>query len=84
MHLNHNESCFIMILLFRNRFKIFGKLPLLSLRISDKKLQGILELIESIPKPTPATEVPVKQFQVMLFTKLIKVQIKKYFHQEYL
>uniref|UniRef100_A0A452VE61 Vacuolar protein sorting 13 homolog A n=1 Tax=Ursus maritimus TaxID=29073 RepID=A0A452VE61_URSMA len=38
------------------KFKIFGKLPLISLRISDKKLQGILELIESIPKPTPATE----------------------------
>uniref|UniRef100_A0A667HHP2 Vacuolar protein sorting 13 homolog A n=1 Tax=Lynx canadensis TaxID=61383 RepID=A0A667HHP2_LYNCA len=49
------------------KFKIFGKLPLISLRISDKKLQGILELIESIPKPTPATETyaPVKPFQVM-------------------
>uniref|UniRef100_A0A452VE94 Vacuolar protein sorting 13 homolog A n=1 Tax=Ursus maritimus TaxID=29073 RepID=A0A452VE94_URSMA len=47
------------------KFKIFGKLPLISLRISDKKLQGILELIESIPKPTPATETyaPVKPFQ---------------------
>ncbi|XP_039701227.1 intermembrane lipid transfer protein VPS13A isoform X3 [Pteropus medius] len=59
------------------KFKIFGKLPLLSLRISDKKLQGILELIESIPKPTPATEVPapVKQFQVHKSTSLGASQI---------
>ncbi|XP_016013121.2 vacuolar protein sorting-associated protein 13A isoform X4 [Rousettus aegyptiacus] len=57
------------------KFKIFGKLPLLSLRISDKKLQGILELIESIPKPTPATEVPVKQFQVQKSTSLGTSQI---------
>ncbi|XP_011373804.1 vacuolar protein sorting-associated protein 13A [Pteropus vampyrus] len=59
------------------KFKIFGKLPLLSLRISDKKLQGILELIESIPKPTPATEAPapVKQFQVHKSTSLGASQI---------
>ncbi|XP_060243155.1 intermembrane lipid transfer protein VPS13A isoform X1 [Meriones unguiculatus] len=40
------------------KFKISGKLPLLSLRISDKKLQGIMELLESIPKPKLVTEVP--------------------------
>ncbi|XP_038625358.1 vacuolar protein sorting-associated protein 13A isoform X2 [Tachyglossus aculeatus] len=32
------------------KFKLCGQLPLLSLRISDKKLRGILELIESIPR----------------------------------
>ncbi|KAK2501172.1 hypothetical protein MC885_017742 [Smutsia gigantea] len=50
------------------KFKIFGKLPLVSLRISDKKLQGILELVESIPKPKPAPEVypPAKPFQVLI------------------
>ncbi|XP_019503831.1 PREDICTED: vacuolar protein sorting-associated protein 13A [Hipposideros armiger] len=54
------------------KFKIFGKLPLISLRISDKKLQGILELIESIPKPTPATEAhaPVKSFQIQRSSSL--------------
>ncbi|XP_004383340.1 intermembrane lipid transfer protein VPS13A isoform X1 [Trichechus manatus latirostris] len=40
------------------KFKIFGKLPLVSLRVSDKKLQGIMELVESIPKPEPAPHVP--------------------------
>ncbi|XP_074850841.1 intermembrane lipid transfer protein VPS13A isoform X2 [Carettochelys insculpta] len=33
------------------KFKIFGQLPLLSFQISDQKLMGILELIDSIPKP---------------------------------
>ncbi|XP_018413755.1 PREDICTED: vacuolar protein sorting-associated protein 13A [Nanorana parkeri] len=33
------------------KFKLFGELPLLSARISDQKLRGILELIDSIPKP---------------------------------
>ncbi|XP_068092806.1 intermembrane lipid transfer protein VPS13A [Hyperolius riggenbachi] len=33
------------------KFKLFGELPLLSVRISDQKLKGVLELIDSIPKP---------------------------------
>ncbi|XP_063769904.1 intermembrane lipid transfer protein VPS13A [Pseudophryne corroboree] len=33
------------------KFKLFGELPLLSVQISDQKLRGILELIDSIPKP---------------------------------
>ncbi|XP_030422004.1 vacuolar protein sorting-associated protein 13A isoform X1 [Gopherus evgoodei] len=33
------------------KFKVFGQLPLLSVQISDQKLMGILELIDSIPKP---------------------------------
>ncbi|XP_040844715.1 vacuolar protein sorting-associated protein 13A isoform X2 [Ochotona curzoniae] len=47
------------------KFKVSGKLPLVSLRISDKKLQGILELVDSIPKPQPVTEAsaPVKPLQ---------------------
>uniref|UniRef100_A0A671EWW7 Vacuolar protein sorting 13 homolog A n=1 Tax=Rhinolophus ferrumequinum TaxID=59479 RepID=A0A671EWW7_RHIFE len=47
------------------KFKIFGKLPLISVRISDKKLQGILELIESIPNPAPAADgpAPIKSVQ---------------------
>ncbi|KAB0368817.1 hypothetical protein FD755_019851, partial [Muntiacus reevesi] len=54
------------------KFKIYGNLPLVSLRISDKKLQGILELIESIPKPPPAAEVnvPVRSNQVQRSTSL--------------
>ncbi|XP_029472303.1 vacuolar protein sorting-associated protein 13A isoform X2 [Rhinatrema bivittatum] len=33
------------------KFKIFGELPRLSIIISDEKLKGIMELIDSIPKP---------------------------------
>ncbi|XP_036383579.1 vacuolar protein sorting-associated protein 13A isoform X2 [Megalops cyprinoides] len=33
------------------KFKISGELPLLSVRISDDKLRGVLELIDSIPLP---------------------------------
>uniref|UniRef100_A0A4W4DQU0 Vacuolar protein sorting 13 homolog A n=1 Tax=Electrophorus electricus TaxID=8005 RepID=A0A4W4DQU0_ELEEL len=41
------------------KFKMSGELPLLSLRISDDKVRGVLQLIESIPlpesRPTPRT-----------------------------
>ncbi|KAG7223425.1 hypothetical protein INR49_015528, partial [Caranx melampygus] len=33
------------------KYKMFGELPLLSLRISDVKLRNVLELVESIPLP---------------------------------
>ncbi|XP_030049580.1 intermembrane lipid transfer protein VPS13A [Microcaecilia unicolor] len=48
------------------KFKIFGELPLLSVRISDEKLRGILELIDSIPKPEspPASSVSPKKIQM--------------------
>ncbi|XP_053322855.1 intermembrane lipid transfer protein VPS13A isoform X2 [Spea bombifrons] len=44
------------------KFKLFGQLPLLCVRVSDQKLKGVLELIDSIPKPenppdpSPATK----------------------------
>uniref|UniRef100_H3AXY1 Vacuolar protein sorting 13 homolog A n=1 Tax=Latimeria chalumnae TaxID=7897 RepID=H3AXY1_LATCH len=42
------------------KFKLCGELPLLSVRISDEKLQGVMALIESIPKPEsrPAPAAP--------------------------
>uniref|UniRef100_A0A8C3SRI4 Vacuolar protein sorting 13 homolog A n=1 Tax=Chelydra serpentina TaxID=8475 RepID=A0A8C3SRI4_CHESE len=48
------------------KFKIFGQLPLLSFQISDQKLKGILELIDSIPKPEsgPATMSAPKPTQI--------------------
>uniref|UniRef100_I3MC21 Vacuolar protein sorting 13 homolog A n=1 Tax=Ictidomys tridecemlineatus TaxID=43179 RepID=I3MC21_ICTTR len=54
------------------KFKVSGELPLVSLRISDKKLQGIMELVESIPKPIFTTDVsaPVKSIQVQAYTGL--------------
>ncbi|KAM8960573.1 intermembrane lipid transfer protein VPS13A [Pelodytes ibericus] len=44
------------------KFKIYGQLPLLCVRISDQKLKGVLELIDSIPKPEspPAPSAPKK------------------------
>ncbi|GAB1302254.1 Vacuolar protein sorting-associated protein 13A [Apodemus speciosus] len=52
------------------KFKISGKLPLVSLRISDKKLQGIMELLGSIPKPEPGPDVsaPARSFQIQAST----------------
>ncbi|XP_023578759.1 vacuolar protein sorting-associated protein 13A [Octodon degus] len=59
------------------KFKISGKLPLVSMRVSDKKLQGIMELVESIPKPEPVTDIsaPVKSFQVQTSASLGTSQI---------
>ncbi|XP_070763918.1 intermembrane lipid transfer protein VPS13C isoform X2 [Enoplosus armatus] len=34
------------------RFKVSGELPLLHVKISDQKIQNILDLVESIPLPT--------------------------------
>ncbi|XP_019410461.1 PREDICTED: vacuolar protein sorting-associated protein 13A isoform X1 [Crocodylus porosus] len=50
------------------KFKISGQLKLLSVQISDKKLTGILELIDSIPKPesAPATASPPKISQIQV------------------
>uniref|UniRef100_G1SF78 Vacuolar protein sorting 13 homolog A n=1 Tax=Oryctolagus cuniculus TaxID=9986 RepID=G1SF78_RABIT len=61
------------------KFKVAGKLPLVSLRISDKKLQGIMELVESIPKPQPVTEVsaPVKPLQTHTSLSLGTSQISQ-------
>lgn len=33
------------------RFKVSGELPLVHLRISDQKIKGVFELIDSIPLP---------------------------------
>ncbi|ROI74411.1 Vacuolar protein sorting-associated protein 13A, partial [Anabarilius grahami] len=44
------------------KFKIYGELPLLSLRISDDKVRGVLALLSSIPlpesHPAPQTRAP--------------------------
>ncbi|XP_014875628.1 vacuolar protein sorting-associated protein 13C-like isoform X2 [Poecilia latipinna] len=34
------------------RFKVSGELPLMHVRISDQKIQNVMELVESIPLPT--------------------------------
>ena len=33
------------------RFKVSGELPLLHVKISDQKIQNILDLVDSIPLP---------------------------------
>lgn len=53
-------TCFYPMFYFR--FKIYGELPLLSLRISDDKVRGVLALLSSIPlpesRPSPQTRAP--------------------------
>ncbi|XP_029622522.1 vacuolar protein sorting-associated protein 13C-like [Salmo trutta] len=50
------------------RFKVSGELPLLHVKISDQKIQGVLDLVNSIPLPqsdsTPST--PTQKVQLML------------------
>lgn len=40
------------------KFKVFGELPLLRLKISDYKIQGVFELVNSIPLPQSPTSSP--------------------------
>nr|XP_020040590.1 vacuolar protein sorting-associated protein 13A-like isoform X2 [Castor canadensis] len=66
MHVNVELSKAMVFMDIRMpKFKLSGQLPLVSLRISDKKLQGIMKLVESIPKPEPVTDAPapIKSFQ---------------------
>ncbi|KAM6169962.1 intermembrane lipid transfer protein VPS13A [Rhynchocyon petersi] len=61
------------------KFKIFGKLPLISLRVSDKKLQGIMELVKSIPTPEYVPDVPdpAKSFPIQRSTSFGASQISQ-------
>lgn len=46
------NSCFL------SRFKVSGELPLLHVKISDQKIQGVLELVDSIPLPQTTSTPP--------------------------
>ncbi|XP_075787852.1 intermembrane lipid transfer protein VPS13A isoform X3 [Pelodiscus sinensis] len=61
------------------KFKIFGELPLLSVQISDQKLMGILELIDSIPKPEsdPATMSAPKPAQISVTPLILTPQVSQ-------
>nr|DBA31558.1 TPA: hypothetical protein GDO54_007385 [Pyxicephalus adspersus] len=67
------------------RFKVSGELPLLRLKISDRKLQGVFELVNSIPLPqqqavTPDTkERRIAAVPILSRTteKLLKEEIEK-------
>lgn len=49
------------------RFKVLGELPLLHVKISDQKIQNVLELVDSIPLPnmgsSPST--PTEKVQLV-------------------
>uniref|UniRef100_A0A8K9UDQ0 Vacuolar protein sorting 13 homolog C n=1 Tax=Oncorhynchus mykiss TaxID=8022 RepID=A0A8K9UDQ0_ONCMY len=51
------------------RFKVSGELPLLHVKISDQKIQGVLDLVNSIPLPqrdsTPST--PTQKVQLVFY-----------------
>ncbi|XP_073435523.1 intermembrane lipid transfer protein VPS13C isoform X2 [Dendrobates tinctorius] len=67
------------------RFKVSGELPLLRLRVSDYKIQGVFELVNSIPLPqSPASTPTTKEKNIRAVTiltrrpeKLFKTDIKK-------
>ncbi|XP_076880007.1 intermembrane lipid transfer protein VPS13C isoform X2 [Brachyhypopomus gauderio] len=48
------------------RFKVSGELPLVHVKISDQKIQGVLELVDSIPLPhATAPSTPPQKTRVM-------------------
>uniref|UniRef100_A0A8K9UZ19 Vacuolar protein sorting 13 homolog C n=1 Tax=Oncorhynchus mykiss TaxID=8022 RepID=A0A8K9UZ19_ONCMY len=67
------------------RFKVSGELPLLHVKISDQKIQGVLDLVNSIPLPqrdsTPST--PTQKVQLSLCT-LYVVYICNLYYSIYL
>uniref|UniRef100_A0A9J8B4Y8 Vacuolar protein sorting 13 homolog C n=1 Tax=Cyprinus carpio carpio TaxID=630221 RepID=A0A9J8B4Y8_CYPCA len=48
------------------RFKVSGELPLLHVKISDQKIQGVLELVDSIPLPQTTSSPPSTPTQKVL------------------
>lgn len=57
------------------RFKVSGELPLLHFKISDQKIQNVLELVDSIPLPnmgsspsTPTEKVHLVQSSLTVAT----------------
>ncbi|XP_072538496.1 intermembrane lipid transfer protein VPS13A isoform X2 [Salminus brasiliensis] len=52
------------------KFKMSGELPLLSLRISDDKVRGVLELIDSIP--LPESRPPPRSAALQVTPKVLK------------
>ncbi|KAE8617181.1 hypothetical protein XENTR_v10009002 [Xenopus tropicalis] len=66
------------------RFKILGELPLLHIKISDKKIQGVFQLVNSIPLPqktsTPTNankKIPAIAILPRRFEKLLKKEIEQ-------
>ncbi|KAM4036143.1 intermembrane lipid transfer protein VPS13C isoform 3-T3 [Anomaloglossus baeobatrachus] len=67
------------------RFKVSGELPLLRLKISDYKIQGVFELVNSIPLPqSPASTPTTKEKKIRTVPiltrrpeKLFEANIKK-------
>uniref|UniRef100_A0A8C1KKI0 Vacuolar protein sorting 13 homolog C n=1 Tax=Cyprinus carpio TaxID=7962 RepID=A0A8C1KKI0_CYPCA len=49
------------------RFKVSGELPLLHVKISDQKIQGVLELVDSIPLPQSTSSSPSTPTEKFLF-----------------
>ncbi|XP_053320973.1 intermembrane lipid transfer protein VPS13C isoform X2 [Spea bombifrons] len=64
------------------RFKVSGELPLLHMKISDKKIQEVLALVDSIPLPQKTATTPTKEKKIINIVprkpeKLLKQDIGK-------
>ncbi|XP_070692075.1 intermembrane lipid transfer protein VPS13C [Pempheris klunzingeri] len=51
------------------RFKVSGELPLLHIKISDQKIQKVLELVDSIPLPTKGSSPSTPTEKVLLMVE---------------
>ncbi|KAM8974085.1 intermembrane lipid transfer protein VPS13C isoform 2-T2 [Pelodytes ibericus] len=63
------------------RFKVSGELPLLHMKISDKKMQGVLTLVDSIPFPQKTSTPTVKDKKIPAIHILTR-RPEKLFKQE--
>lgn len=55
---SHFLYCTYIEICFCYRFKVSGELPLLHVKISDQKIQGVLGLVDSIPLPQSSSTPP--------------------------
>ncbi|XP_075713818.1 intermembrane lipid transfer protein VPS13C isoform X2 [Rhinoderma darwinii] len=64
------------------RFKVSGELPLLRLKISDYKIQGVFELVNSIPLPQSQTGTPTTKEKRIPTVSILTRRPEKLFKRE--
>ncbi|XP_044135757.1 vacuolar protein sorting-associated protein 13C isoform X2 [Bufo gargarizans] len=64
------------------RFKVFGELPLLRMKISDYKIQGVFELVNSIPLPQSPTTTPTTKEKKIPLVPILTTRQEKLFKRD--
>ncbi|XP_069836922.1 intermembrane lipid transfer protein VPS13C isoform X1 [Dendropsophus ebraccatus] len=64
------------------RFKVSGELPLLRLKVSDYKIQGVFELVNSIPLPQSQTSSPTTKENKIPAVPILTTRPEKLFKHD--